>query len=78
MDSRAGTIDESTDLFSIAGIFRDTDQRRLPVLHGERLVGQITRKTLLGAANSLLNRPGAKAVQPLYFASVPDASPPGA
>ena len=78
MDSRARTIDESTDLFSIAGIFRDTDQRRLPVLQGERLVGQITRKTLLGAANSLLNRPEAKAVQPLYFASVPDASPPGA
>ncbi len=78
MDSRARTIDESTDLFSIAGIFRETSRRRLPVLQDERLVGQITRKTLLRAANNVLNRPAAKAVQPLYFASVPDASPPGA
>ncbi len=78
MDSRAPTIDESTDLFSIVDIFRETAQRRLPVLRGKRLVGQITRKTLLGAVNNLLNRPAAKNVQPLYFASVPDASPPGA
>ena len=78
MDSRARTIDESTDLFSIVGIFRETSRRRLPVLQDERLVGQITRKTLLRAANNVLNRPAAKAVQPLYFASVPDASPPGA
>lgn len=77
MDTRAKTIDESLEIFSIATIFRQTAQRRLPVLRGKLLVGQITRKNLLSAANEVLNRPPAKRVEPLYLASVPDAKPPG-
>ena len=76
MDSQAKTIDESMDLFSIASIFQTTKQRRLPVLREGRLVGQITRKNLLNAANDILNQPASKTAQPLYLASVPDASPP--
>ena len=76
MDSGAMTIDESLSIFSIATIFHESAQRRLPVLRNKLLVGQITRKNLLGAANEMLRRPVAKTPQPLYLASVPDASPP--
>lgn len=77
MDSRAQTVDESTGIFNIADIFRATKQRRLPVLREGRLVGQITRKNLLSAENSILNSAVSKGAQPLYLAAVPDASPPG-
>ena len=76
MDSDAITIDESLSIFSIATIFRETAQRRLPVLRDKLLVGQITRKNLLNAANDILNRPAVKTVEPLYISSVPGASPP--
>ncbi len=76
MDSNARTIDESLSIFSIATIFLESSQRRLPVLRNKMLVGQITRKNLLNAANEILRRPTAKTVQPLYLSSVPDASPP--
>ena len=47
------------------------------MLRDKLLVGQITRKNLLNAANEILNRPTAKTAQPLYLPSVPDATPPG-
>ena len=77
MDTDVRTIDESLSIFSVATIFRETTQRRLPVLRDNQLVGQITRKNLLNAANEILNRPAAKTAQPLYLPSVPDANPPG-
>ncbi len=76
MDRNAKTIDESMEMFSIVNIFRQTSHRRLPVLRGKQLVGQITRKNLLTAANELLNKSTAKVLKPLYLASVPDATPP--
>ena len=76
MDADARTIDESLSIFSVATIFRETTQRRLPVLRDNQLVGQITRKNLLNAANEILNRPATKTAQPLYLPSVPDANPP--
>ena len=77
MDTNARTIEESLSMFSIATIFRETTLRRLPVLRDKLLVGQITRKNLLNAANEILNRPATKTAQPLYLPSVPDATPPG-
>ena len=77
MDTNARTIEESLSMFSIATIFRETTLRRLPVLRDKLLVGQITRKNLLNAANEILNPPGTKTAQPLYLPSVPDATPPG-
>ncbi len=76
MDRDAMTIDESLNIFSIATIFRETSQRRLPVIRGNLLVGQITRKNLLNAANDTLRQPPARAVEPLYLPGVPHASPP--
>lgn len=78
MDEGARTIEESTELFAIASIFRETTQRRLPVVQDGRLTGQITRKDLLKAANSILNRAASRTAQPLYLPAVPDASPPAA
>ena len=38
MDTGVHTIDEETDLLSIAQVFLHTGQRRLPVLRGDQLV----------------------------------------
>ncbi len=54
MDSDAQTITEDTDLLSIAQIFLNTNYRRLPVLRDGKLVGQISRRDLLGAAHEML------------------------
>jgi CBS domain-containing protein len=47
MDTASRTIDETCDLLSIIQIFLDTRQRRLPVLRGEKLVGQLSRRDVL-------------------------------
>ncbi|MEX0819168.1 MAG: CBS domain-containing protein [Pirellulaceae bacterium] len=49
------TIDEETDLLAIAQIFLDTDFRRLPVLRGTKLVGQISRRDLLQATLKVID-----------------------
>jgi CBS domain-containing protein len=73
MDRKARTISEDTDLLTIARIFKSTPYRRLPVLRGRRLVGQISRRDVLEATHGLL----VKAPQPgqalLYLSAVVDA-----
>jgi CBS domain-containing protein len=44
------TIVEETDFLTIAQIFLNTEYRRLPVLRGTKLVGQISRRDVLQAA----------------------------
>jgi CBS domain-containing protein len=51
------TISPDTDLLTIAERFLNSDQRRLPVLDGDRLVGQVSRRDVLKAAQSLLQQP---------------------
>lgn len=53
MDVNVLTIDENTDLLSIAQIFRDKPYRRLPVLRGDELIGQVSRRDVLQAAHRL-------------------------
>ena len=54
MDKDLGrTVSDDMDLLSIAQIFLDTHYRRLPVLHGGKLVGQISRRDVLRAAHTL-------------------------
>jgi len=48
------TIAEDTDLLTIAQIFLESNRRRLPVLAGGRLVGQVSRRDVLAAALDLL------------------------
>lgn len=54
MDVNARTVAEETDLLQIAGIFMNTNYRRLPVLHEDRLVGQISRRDVLSALHKQL------------------------
>lgn len=53
MDVNVLTITEDTDLLAIAQIFRDKPYRRLPVLRGDVLVGQVSRRDVLQAAHRL-------------------------
>lgn len=54
MDNRAETISEETDLLTIAQLFLNTPYRRLPVVRGRRVVGQVSRRDLLRAVYRLL------------------------
>lgn len=56
MDSEADTIDEDTDLLSIAQRFLNTSRRRLPVVRGKMLVGQISRRDILKTARELFKQ----------------------
>ncbi|HMO13240.1 MAG TPA: CBS domain-containing protein [Pirellulaceae bacterium] len=49
MDTSPHTITEDTQLLSIAQIFLTTPRRRLPVLDGTRLVGQVSRRDVVRA-----------------------------
>lgn len=49
------TIDEETDLLTIAHIFHTRNVRRLPVLRDGKLVGQISRRDVLRAAHDMLS-----------------------
>ncbi|MDB4786666.1 CBS domain-containing protein, partial [Planctomycetaceae bacterium] len=51
MDTAAKTVSEQDDLLSLAQLFRSTPYRRLPVINGEHLTGQVSRRDLLKAAH---------------------------
>jgi len=70
---RGCTIDESVDLLTIAEIFLSRDYRRLPVLRGTKLVGQISRRDLLSAAvKSIDEHPHQCKAHPLYLSALVD------
>jgi CBS domain-containing protein len=54
MDTDARTITEEADLLGIAQIFLLSPYRRLPVLRGQKLIGQISRRDLLAATHRLI------------------------
>ena len=73
MDRKARTVREDTDLLSIARIFKSTPYRRLPVLRGRRLVGQISRRDVLAATHGLLVQAPQPSQALLYLSAVVDA-----
>ncbi len=70
MDTQCRTITEETDLLSIAQIFADTPFRRLPVLDGTKLVGQLSRRDVLRAAHELLDVPKPSESGLLYLSAL--------
>lgn len=70
MDTQARTIEEETDLLTIAQIFVDTPYRRLPVLNGTKLVGQVSRRDVLRAAHRLLHVPKPSESGLLYLSAL--------
>ena len=71
MDRQARTITEETDFLQIARIFLDTPYRRLPVLRGPELVGQISRRDVLQTAHDLMAiEPEQKEPTLLYLSSL--------
>lgn len=73
MDRKARTISEETDILSVARIFKSTPYRRLPVLRGRRLVGQISRRDVLAATHGLLMQAPQPAQALLYLSAVVDS-----
>ena len=55
MTRKVASIDENTDLLTIADLFIKNSFRRVPVVDGERLVGQISRSDLLKAISKVLS-----------------------
>ena len=55
MTRSISTIKSDDDLFSVVDIFLKNNFRRLPVLDGEKLVGQISRRDILKAIKDITN-----------------------
>ena len=66
---RDRTITGSVDLLSIMDMFLRTPYRRLPVLDGETLVGQISRRDALLSATKALDSPHASGSRQLLYLS---------
>jgi CBS domain-containing protein len=67
----AATIEEDFDFLRIVRLFHDTSARRLPVLHGDRVVGQVSRRDILKSAIQIFPevRSAGNVPQPLYLSS---------
>lgn len=77
MDTDALTATPSADLLSIAQMFLNSPYRRLPILEGKKLVGQVSRRDLLEAAAELLRpKPSRNRAETLYLSPLSDSAPP--
>jgi CBS domain-containing protein len=73
--TRERTIGEETDLLTIAETFLNTEYRRLPVLRGTKLVGQISRRDLLKATVNIIEvHPRERVKSLLYLSALIDRS----
>ena len=72
IDTDARTINEETDLLTIAQIFLNTESRRLPVLRSGRLVGQVSRRDVLKAAHEMIAVVPGRDFDLLYLSSILD------
>lgn len=70
VDTTCRTIEESTDLLSIARIFAESPFRRLPVLNGTKLVGQLSRRDVLKATHRMLQVPKPSESGLLYLSAL--------
>jgi len=64
------TIHEDLDLLSIAQIFRSKGFRRLPVVQGQKLLGQISRRDVMAAVVKLLEPAADRKSAILYLSAL--------
>ncbi len=57
MDRNARTVSKDVDLLTLAEIFLNTPYRRLPVVEGGKLIGQVSRRDVLECAYHLMDPP---------------------
>ena len=77
MDTEALTTTPEKDLLSIAQMFLNSPYRRLPILDGGKLVGQVSRRDLLGAAAEILRPvPIRHGAETLYLSPLSESAPP--
>lgn len=77
VDADAVTITEEMDLLSIAEIFLHSPYRRLPVLNGDRVVGQVSRRDLLASVYRIIAPIETRTRSTLYLSALrePNESP---
>ena len=74
VDVEAPTIAPDTDLLTICQTFLDQGTRRLPVLEGKRLVGQISRRDVMRFTAEMQRSPTAYHPEPLYLSAINEDS----
>jgi CBS domain-containing protein len=70
IEADAPTIHEETDILEIARTFLRTATRRLPVLRGTKLVGQISRRDVLKHAHTNMHVAPTTEARLLYISSL--------
>lgn len=70
MDWEPVTITPDTQLFSIIHSMIQNNRRRLPVLDGNRLVGQISRRDIMREASKVLRKKGDRESTLLYLSAL--------
>ena len=70
MDWEPVTIKPDTQLFSIIQSMINNNRRRLPMLDGTRLVGQISRRDIMRQASKILCKKGDRESTLLYLSAL--------
>lgn len=74
VDNDARTITQDIDLLSIAEIFLHTPYRRLPVLDGQRVIGQVSRRDVLATVYRIIQPIEKRTSSFLYFSAIREPS----
>lgn len=70
MDQPADTLGEHAGMLSMAQIFLNKRTRRLPVLRDGKLIGQVSRRDLIGATVKVLRRNPSRSNTLLYLSAL--------